>query len=627
MAIYQHFNLFFPSFGYVGTPSAQSWHRASLRATPKTMEELIPQRFRCLLVPGDGVGGRLAVRVEIGARGVSLVREGTERELQVLPLASLARWDTLGTAPYVAGVALLIDGGALPGGHCSPVVGTRLSPGTGGLSDNVFEVVLESDSRTGREILDTIVTTCHQVHEVRERQALEQTQTQIAAGGIPGRPLGVERQGLYAHGTGARQMDVGQNSQVAEDEDLARAIAASWEEEDMKAALRTDHGRWGGLQNLVSSRGGMGTHVPREEWVPDEAMDECESCGAAFGIMRRKHHCRRCGHIFCDACCPKGHGSTGSRERVCAICSTGRLPVALATQLERAGQRAAEFAASRPDTSRDAELATRLQAEMNADAARGASGQPPTQIASNPTPQHYVEVHPGVAKPMRRHAQDSTGLALGPGTITYNSAEPVLTTDVATRAASSWQQHDLPPATWNFHPTKHGTVFVGNDQRAPPCASVSQIAGVTYPDIYGASPSAISQIPPTLSLSHPGDLLVTHPPSSFEETQRQASPPRPAVIKAPEFISGALPDLLGGLHDDMDPGLRDLQIGIANVEQYPENALPSAGKSPGTEAASVLVNALPSAPQQSPAVRRQNAIAAARARDAAAESSGAGILT
>ena len=23
---------------------------------------------------------------------------------------------------------------------------------------------------------------------------------------------------------------------------------------------------------------------------------------AAFGLLRRKHHCRRCGHVFCDKC-------------------------------------------------------------------------------------------------------------------------------------------------------------------------------------------------------------------------------------------------------------------------------------------------------------------------------------
>jgi exonuclease VII small subunit len=37
-------------------------------------------------------------------------------------------------------------------------------------------------------------------------------------------------------------------------------------------------------------------------WIPDEAVRQCNRCQMAFGIMRRKHHCRRCGHVFCDKC-------------------------------------------------------------------------------------------------------------------------------------------------------------------------------------------------------------------------------------------------------------------------------------------------------------------------------------
>ena len=40
------------------------------------------------------------------------------------------------------------------------------------------------------------------------------------------------------------------------------------------------------------------------EWVKAEIVDNCEACQASFGIFRRKHHCRYCGHVFCDSCTP-----------------------------------------------------------------------------------------------------------------------------------------------------------------------------------------------------------------------------------------------------------------------------------------------------------------------------------
>ncbi|XP_015337369.1 lateral signaling target protein 2 homolog isoform X2 [Marmota marmota marmota] len=38
------------------------------------------------------------------------------------------------------------------------------------------------------------------------------------------------------------------------------------------------------------------------EWVPDEACGFCTACKAPFTVIRRKHHCRSCGKIFCSRC-------------------------------------------------------------------------------------------------------------------------------------------------------------------------------------------------------------------------------------------------------------------------------------------------------------------------------------
>jgi hypothetical protein len=40
-------------------------------------------------------------------------------------------------------------------------------------------------------------------------------------------------------------------------------------------------------------------------WKADSEKAACEKCNKPFSILRRKHHCRRCGGLFCDACSSK----------------------------------------------------------------------------------------------------------------------------------------------------------------------------------------------------------------------------------------------------------------------------------------------------------------------------------
>jgi hypothetical protein len=37
-------------------------------------------------------------------------------------------------------------------------------------------------------------------------------------------------------------------------------------------------------------------------WVPDEKMKACTICGKEFSFIVRRHHCRVCGALTCDAC-------------------------------------------------------------------------------------------------------------------------------------------------------------------------------------------------------------------------------------------------------------------------------------------------------------------------------------
>ncbi|ETL89758.1 hypothetical protein L917_11344, partial [Phytophthora nicotianae] len=60
-------------------------------------------------------------------------------------------------------------------------------------------------------------------------------------------------------------------------------------------------------------------------WVPDSLAEKCYSCQASFSLMLRRHHCRRCGNVFCDACSsarmPLVNSGFVTPVRVCAKCS------------------------------------------------------------------------------------------------------------------------------------------------------------------------------------------------------------------------------------------------------------------------------------------------------------------
>ena len=70
------------------------------------------------------------------------------------------------------------------------------------------------------------------------------------------------------------------------------------------------------------------TQVPRSAWQPDGDAARC-GCGAIFGILVRRHHCRHCGRLVCAACSnhrvvlrPTDHPDSDerSRSRVCDPC-------------------------------------------------------------------------------------------------------------------------------------------------------------------------------------------------------------------------------------------------------------------------------------------------------------------
>ena len=37
-------------------------------------------------------------------------------------------------------------------------------------------------------------------------------------------------------------------------------------------------------------------------WVPDSQAKTCRDCRLPFNLVRRRHHCRACGQVFCSEC-------------------------------------------------------------------------------------------------------------------------------------------------------------------------------------------------------------------------------------------------------------------------------------------------------------------------------------
>lgn len=64
-----------------------------------------------------------------------------------------------------------------------------------------------------------------------------------------------------------------------------------------------------------------GTYPP--EWLPDNESDSCMACDSLFTFIKRRHHCRSCGKIFCSDCCrhkAKLLYLNNKEDRVCSNC-------------------------------------------------------------------------------------------------------------------------------------------------------------------------------------------------------------------------------------------------------------------------------------------------------------------
>jgi len=63
-------------------------------------------------------------------------------------------------------------------------------------------------------------------------------------------------------------------------------------------------------------------------WVPNEHSENCQACQKKFGVLRLRHHCRKCGMLVCAKCSPDKDFVAGFKDkkvRVCKICISKKI--------------------------------------------------------------------------------------------------------------------------------------------------------------------------------------------------------------------------------------------------------------------------------------------------------------
>lgn len=63
-------------------------------------------------------------------------------------------------------------------------------------------------------------------------------------------------------------------------------------------------------------------HSDHPKWQKDSTAGTCLDCNKEFTVTRRRHHCRRCGFIFCDPCTAGRvqYAGDARAQRTCRLC-------------------------------------------------------------------------------------------------------------------------------------------------------------------------------------------------------------------------------------------------------------------------------------------------------------------
>lgn len=101
------------------------------------------------------------------------------------------------------------------------------------------------------------------------------------------------------------------------------------------------------------------THSLKHFWMSDRSCKACYECEQMFSFVRRRHHCRSCGQIFCAQCCARLPQSFGgpkvdesiNRLRKQLVCHTCHRQLREGLQMELAGAHAQNNKAARSQNS------------------------------------------------------------------------------------------------------------------------------------------------------------------------------------------------------------------------------------------------------------------------------------
>jgi len=55
-------------------------------------------------------------------------------------------------------------------------------------------------------------------------------------------------------------------------------------------------------------------------WLKDRTVMACMHCADAFTVINRRHHCRKCGGIYCGDCAPKRDLPKYGYEKTMRMC-------------------------------------------------------------------------------------------------------------------------------------------------------------------------------------------------------------------------------------------------------------------------------------------------------------------
>ena len=148
----------------------------------------------------------------------------------------------------------------------------------------------------------------------------------------------------------------------------------------------------------------------REHWVPDAKVTHCgfASCGARFTLTLRPHHCRRCGHVFCEkhsklklrlteAAEPTNEG--GANCRVCDNCWADGQRFLQQLEREQATVQAMAPEAGLPPTAEPAALPPKSTKHAKSAASKRAkpAASKPTRSMVQPTNDGIIQLHTAAA--------------------------------------------------------------------------------------------------------------------------------------------------------------------------------------------------------------------------------------